>query len=281
MMRKHLSAIERFSLKGKIAVITGGGGMLGRMHAEAIAEAGGIPVLLDIRGLAAEEAAAEIKHHYRIPALGLEVDITRKDSVVEAAAVIEKKVGVPDILINNAANDPKVSSAPQKTHWTRFEQFPIHLWEQDIAVGLTGAFLCAQVFGTRMAERKRGVILNISSDLGLVAPDQRLYRKKGAPPQAQPAKPVSYSIVKTGIIGLTRYLSTYWAEQGVRINALCPGGVEAGQDAEFLKQVSFRIPMGRLARKDEYKSAILFLVSDASSYMTGSTLVIDGGRTAW
>ena len=152
---------------------------------------------------------------------------------------------------------------------------------KDLAVGLRGAFLCSQVFGKKMAQQGKGVIVNISSDLGLVAPDQRIYKKEGVPENQQPVKPVTYSVIKTGLIGLTRYLATYWADCGVRVNTLCPGGIEAGQPEEFKERLHSKIPLGRMADKDEYKGAILFLVSDASSYMTGATLTMDGGRTCW
>ena len=270
-----------FNLSGKVAVITGGAGMLGQMHAEIIAEAGGIPVLADLRGADAKVVADGIANKYGIRALEVETNITSKKEVENLRDVILKKFGRIDILINNAANDPKVKEEDDGTAWTRFENFPQEVWNKDIAVGLTGAFLCAQVLGTEMAQKGSGVIINISSDLGIVAPDQRLYEKEGLPPGEQPVKPVTYSVIKTALIGLTRYLSTYWAKQGVRVNALCPGGIEAGQPEEFLDRVKFRIPMGRMARKDEYKGAILFLASEASSYMNGSVMVVDGGRTCW
>jgi NAD(P)-dependent dehydrogenase (short-subunit alcohol dehydrogenase family) len=153
------------------------------------------------------------------------------------------------------------------------------VWNADIAVGLTGAFLCSRIFGQEMAKRSSGVIVNISSDLGVIAPDQRLYRKEGLPDDQQPVKPVTYSVVKTGLIGLTRYLSTYWADKHVRVNAISPGGIFAGQPEEFTRKLHELIPMKRMAREDEYEGAILFLCSDASSYMTGQNLVVDGGRT--
>lgn len=271
---------QLFDLTGRVAVITGGAGMLGVRHAEVIAEAGGCPILADIDEAAAVREAGKIAADYGVDCLGIRADVTNKDDIINLRDVALQKFGRIDILINNAANDPKVK-ADNDTAWSRFESFPIEMWNQDIAVGLTGAFLCCQVIGTEMAGGGGGVILNISSDLGLVAPDQRIYSKPGLPAEKQPVKPVSYPVVKTALIGLTRYLATYWGEKNIRVNAICPGGVQTDQPDEFLNKVTFRIPMGRMAGKDEYKGAILFMVSDASSYMTGATLVIDGGRTCW
>ena len=276
-----MSIKDMYTLTGRVAVITGGAGMLGQMHAEAIAEAGGIPVLADIREARAKEAADAIRKKYQGAALGIHADITNKLAIEHLRDQVIREFGRIDILINNAANDPKVGDDAKPDNWSRFENFPLELWAQDLAVGLTGAFLCSQVIGSEMAKRQRGVILNISSDLGIVAPDQRLYEKPGLPPEQQPVKPVTYSVIKSGILGLTRYLATYWADHGVRVNALCPGGVEAGQASEFKERLHLRIPMGRMVRSDEYKGAVLFLVSDASSYMTGASLVVDGGRTCW
>ena len=269
-----------FDLSGRVAIITGGAGMLGVQHAEAIAEAGGCPVLADIDGISGIREAGKIAGKYGVDCLGIKTDITNKDEVQALCDKVIQKFGRVDILINNAANDPKVK-ADEDSSWTRFENFPISMWNQDIAVGLTGAFLCSQVIGGEMANRGEGVILNISSDLGIIAPDQRIYSNPGRPAEKQPVKPVSYSVVKTALIGLTRYLATYWADRNIRVNAICPGGVQTDQPGDFLEKATSRIPMGRMARKDEYKGAILFLVSDASSYMTGATLVIDGGRGVW
>ncbi len=181
--------------------------------------------------------------------------------------------------MNNAANNPKVEAAAAE-NFSRLENFPLGNWDADIAVGLTGAFLCAKHYGAAIA-RQGGSIVNISSDLGLIAPDQRIYRKLGLREDQQPVKPVTYSVVKAGLIGLTRYLATYWAEQGVRSNALCPGGVENGQDDAFIAELTLRIPLARMARPDEYRGALLFLLSDASSYVNGAVVSADGGRTAW
>ena len=265
-----------FDLSGRVAVITGGAGLLGVKHAEAVASAGGIPVLLDIRGDDAELRARELGGD----ALGLAADVTDESSLGAALARVLERFGRVDILINNAANDPKVEAAGA-ADWSRLENFPLEVWRDDIAVGLTGAFLCSKVFGAELATRGGGVILNIASDLALIGPDQRIYRRPGLSEAEQPTKPVSYSVVKAGVLGLTRYLATYWASSNVRVNALSPGGVRTSQDSEFVELLTSRIPLGRMAGVDEYKGAVIFLVSDASAYMTGANLVVDGGRTAW
>jgi NAD(P)-dependent dehydrogenase (short-subunit alcohol dehydrogenase family) len=267
---------EAFDLSGRVAIITGGAGLLGIAHARAIHDAGGIPVLLDI----AAPAPAQLRER-----AGFEVDcllcnITREDQLAAVLASVLARHGRVDILVNNAANNPKVENAGDFRN-SRLEYFPLDQWHADLAVGLTGAMLCSRVFGSEMARRGKGVIVNVASDLALIGPDQRLYAIEGRAADAQPVKPVSYSVVKTGLIGLTRYLATYWAESGVRANAICPGGVENGQDPGFLQRIAERIPLGRMARQDEYQGAMLFLCSDASSYMTGSVLTVDGGRSTW
>ena len=272
---------DQFDLTGRVAVITGGAGLLGVKHGEAVAELGGIPVLVDINAERVEAAAQALSSKYSQPALGICADITKLEAVEAIRSNILEKFGRIDILINNAANNPKMEAGNNNVQWSRLENFPLSVWEGDIAVGLTGAFLCSRVFGQHFAEQHRGVILNIASDLGVIAPDQRIYRHEGLTPDQQPVKPVTYSVVKTGLIGLTRYLATYWATEGVRVNAISPGGIYNGQDEGFVQQLTKLIPMGRMANKDEYKAAVAFLISDASSYMTGTNLVIDGGRTVW
>lgn len=269
-----------FDLSGRVAVITGGAGLLGAQHARAIAGAGGIPVLVDISGEAAGRTAAALSNDYGVEAWGCRVDITSRDEIAAFLSRLLERHGRLDILINNAANNPKVEAAGD-VNFSRLEHFPIAQWHADLAVGLTGAFLCSQVLGTEMARRGHGVILNVASDLAVIAPDQRLYRQDDLPEDQQPAKPVTYSVVKSGLLGLTRYLATYWADKGVRVNAISPGGVYNGQPDAFVTRVSSLIPLGRMADVDEYRGAILFLVSDASSYMTGANLVVDGGRTCW
>ena len=268
-----------FSLRDRVIVITGGAGLLGQQHAEVVACAGGSPVIIDLQKETAESLANSLQQRYSVNAVGYKVDITQECEIEENCLKILDRFGHIDGLVNNAANNPKVEGDGNK-NFSRLENFQLPVWDADIAVGLTGAFLCAKHYGFAIA-RQGGSIVNISSDLGLIAPDQRLYRKPGLPDNQQSVKPVTYSVVKSGLIGLTRYLATYWAEQGVRCNALCPGGVENNQDPTFLKKVCTRIPMGRLARADEYQGALLFLLSDASSYMNGAVISVDGGRTAW
>ena len=186
-----------------------------------------------------------------------------------------------DILVNNAALDPKVSSSGV-TSSTRFENFTLDNWSLELDVGRTGSFLCSQVFGSCMASRGLGgVILNIASDLSVIAPDQRLYSVQGLAHHEQPVKPVTYSVIKSALLGLTRYLATYWADQGIRSNALSPGGVFIDQPVEFVQRLTSLIPLGRMASVDEYRSAIQFLCSDASAYLNGQNIVMDGGRSVW
>ena len=203
-----------------------------------------------------------------------------EESIKEARKVIIERFGKIDGLINNAANNQKMEAEDEITG-TRLEEFSLDAWRKDIEVSLTGSMLCSKVFGSWMAKNGGGVIINISSDLGLIAPDQRIYSQKGVREDKQIVKPVSYSVVKHGVIGLTKYLATYWVDKNIRANALCPGGIFSGQPDELVSKLTSRIPMGRMAKKDEYQGAIQFLCSDASKYMNGAVLVIDGGRTCW
>ena len=269
---------QLFDLSDRVAIVTGGAGLLGYHHGAILAAAGAHVVLLD---LAADPAmrAKELTDAHGVKCLGLAVDITNETSLKETCTLIIQKFGRIDVLINNAANNPKMEDGTAT--WTRLENFPLEVWDADIRVGLTGAFLCSRVFGAEMAKRKSGVIVNVASDLAVMAPDQRLYRVDGLPDDQQPVKPVTYSVVKTALLGLTRYLATYWNNENIRVNAISPGGVLNGQPEVFLSRIKQLIPMGRMAGRDEYEGAILFLCSDASSYMTGANLVIDGGRTCW
>lgn len=274
-------AIQNFDLSGRVVVITGGAGLLGQKHAEAVLEGGGIPVLLDVSEQAVESAVSRLRSAYGEEADGCVADITDHAALEKTARILLDKYGRIDALINNAANNPKMESTSANMGAIQFENFPLAMWEKDIAVGLTGALLCSQVFAPQMVRQGKGVILNISSDLGIIAPDQRIYRKAGLRDEEQSVKPVTYSVVKHALIGLTKYLATYYAEKGIRANALCPAGVYNGQPEEFVQKLTSLVPMGRMAAADEYKSTVLYMLSDASSYMTGSTVIVDGGRTVW
>ncbi|HKU65881.1 MAG TPA: SDR family oxidoreductase [Rhizomicrobium sp.] len=266
-----------FNLSGRTALITGAGGLLGPQHAIALAENGASVCLADI-DLSKAEAAAETvrKTITGADAKALLLDVTNPGLVREAAAGL----GRVDILVNNAAIDAKVTAQPGLANGSRLEGFTLEQWNIEVAVGLTGAMQMSQVFGTAMAAARGGVILNIASDLSVIAPDQRLYRLDSTRPEdEQPVKPVTYSAIKHGLVGLTKYLASYWAGQGVRCNALSPGGVYNGQADSFTAKLTNLIPMGRMARADEYRAAVQFLCSDASSYMTGQNIVMDGGRS--
>lgn len=239
-----MNTIESFRIDGRTVVITGGAGFLGKKHAEAVLDGGGIPILLDISEAALTRAVHELQTEYKGSTVECyRADITDKGETENVCDDILRKYGRIDALINNAANNPKMSGETSDTEYTHFEDFPAAAWESDIAVGLTGAFFCAQVFGGAMAARGKGSIVHISSDLGVVAPDQRIYG--GA------IKPATYSVVKHGLIGLSKYLATYWANRGVRSNALCPGGIYNGQDDAFLAKLTDLIPLGRMANRDE------------------------------
>jgi NAD(P)-dependent dehydrogenase (short-subunit alcohol dehydrogenase family) len=278
-MRNRLEKI--FNLEGRVIVITGATGLLGRKHAEAVACYGGIPILLDLSQSLIDDLVGELNSKYKVGATGFVVDVTNESAIRNNVKLLIDKFGKIDGLVNNAANNPKVEESDDK-NFSRLENFPLNIWNDDIAIGLTGSFLCAKHYGFAISQNSNGgSIVNISSDLGLIAPDQRLYAKKGVDDNLQNVKPVTYSIVKTGLIGLTRYLATYWADKNVRCNAMCPGGVENGQSNDFLQEVSLRIPMSRLAQADEYQGTLLWMLSDASSYLNGAIVPIDGGRTAW
>ncbi|MDC0206583.1 SDR family oxidoreductase [Nitrospinae bacterium] len=272
---------EKFDLTGKTALITGGAGLLGVEHATALLESGATIVLTDINQTALSEAREKLLNSADLnQVMTYVMDVSQPEKIKAVAKEIQTKGLRIDILVNNAAIDPKLKQGGEMLESSRLENFPIDQWDLQIAVGLTGAFLCSQVFGTNMTlDRKGGVILNIASDLSVLAPDQRLYRKENLSESMQPVKPITYSVIKTGLIGLTRYLATYWSNYGVRSNALSPGGVSNGQSEEFIQRLNSLIPLGRMAAKNEYRSAIQFLCSDASAYLNGQNIIIDGGRS--
>ncbi len=276
-----MSVKEKFSLKESLAVVTGGAGLLGKQHVEALIEVGADVIIFDINENALEEAREYFLKKYNADVLSLKVDITNEDEIIKAKEKILKQFDkFPNILINNAAIDPKFekNSAVNKS---RLENFDVNQWNLEISVGLTGAMLCSKIFGAEMAKNNSGVILNIASDLGVIAPNQTLYKQEGLRDEEQNVKPVTYSVIKHGLIGLTKYIATYWADKGVRCNAFAPGGVFNDHSDAFVKKICDLIPMNRMADVDEYKASIVFLCSDASSYMNGATLNMDGGRSVW
>lgn len=267
-----------FDLTGKVALITGAGGLLGPKHAEAIIEFGGTAVITDHHENRAILRRDELNKKYgRGSALAFHMDVTDKNSIQKVVDSLPKI----DILINNAAKDPKVKKEAGLTPDSRFETMSQEYWQEGIDAALNGTFYCSQIVSNKMLKTGGGVILNISSDLGVIAPDQRLYRKDLVAEDKQNVKPITYSAAKWAIIGMTKYLSVYFAKRGIRVNCLSPTGVYNDHPEEFVKKLSNIIPMGRMADINEYKGAIVFLCSDASSYMTGENMVIDGGKTVW
>jgi NAD(P)-dependent dehydrogenase (short-subunit alcohol dehydrogenase family) len=269
--------LDRFSLRGRTAVVTGAAGMLGREHCFALGEAGADIVATDLDQGACEELARELASR-DIRSIGVAADITDKAGLERLRDAAITRFGRLDVLVNNAAIDDKFDPGSD-LEASRFENYSLERWRRSVDVNLTGTFLSCQVLGTEMARRRRGCIVNVASTYGIVAPDQSLY--VGPDGRQRFFKSAAYSATKAAVLALSRYLAAYWGSAGVRVNALSPGGVEAGQDAHFLENYSKRTPLGRMARRDEYRGALVFLASDASSYLTGSNLVVDGGWTAW
>jgi len=272
---------EKFDLNGRVAVITGGVGLLGTEFCRTLAEAGAAVAVVDLNAEKCVLVADDLtKAGYK--ALGVATDITNPDSVNAMVARVVEVFGRLDILVNSAALDPKFDPdavskgiAPGK-----FEEYPLEQWNAALNVNLTGTFLITQACVKQMiAQGKKGSIINICSTYGLNGPDQRIYRK---PDGSQPAfKPVYYTVTKAGVVGFTKYLAAYYMETEIRVNMLTPGGVFNNHDETFVKNYSAKTILGRMAHKDEMNGALLFLASDASSYMTGNNVVVDGGWTAW
>lgn len=271
---------QLFDLSDRVAVVAGAAGLLGREHADVLAEAGANVVLADVREKACLDLAEDIVCRRKVRAVAIEVDISDKAAVERMVGRVMAEFGRIDILINNAALTVKGGS---EQYFAPFEDYPLEAWERAIRVNLTGTFICSQAVGREMAKQKRGVIINVCSIYGVVAPDHRIYTNARSPydPSITLNTPASYSATKGAVLALTRYLATYWADKNIRVNALTPGGVFDQHDEEFVRHYCFRTPMGRMADRSEYRGAILFLASDASSYMTGANLIVDGGWTAW
>ena len=271
---------ELFSLQDRVVVITGAAGYLGEMHTRAVLDAGGIPAMIDTNEAGLAEVARSLRETYgteRIHAYAC--SITDPQAVSAIRDDLDTRYGRIDGLINNACFNPTMKGPGSGAG--RIESIDKARWDMEMDVGLYGAFCCSRIFGEYMAAHGGGSIVNISSDLGVIAPNQSLYTREGVPADEQPKKPVTYSVIKFGLIGMTKYFSTYWAKEGVRANAVAFGGVFNDQSKEFTDRVEALIPMGRMARRDEYMGTIVYMLSNASSYMTGAVLSVDGGRTAW
>jgi NAD(P)-dependent dehydrogenase (short-subunit alcohol dehydrogenase family) len=262
-------------LEGRVVVLTGGAGLLGRNHCKALSSVGARVVVADIDAPAAHVVVEALED---TEAMAVAVDVTSANSVRRMVEQVSARFGRIDALVNNAALDPKFDRANAEAHTDSFESYPLEVWRQSLDVNLTGPFLCTQAAAPLLLSSGRGVVVNIASIYGLVGPDQRLYEENG---KQLRFKPVAYSVTKSALFGFTRYLATYWAGTGLRVNTLTLGGVESDHDPEFVRRYSERTPLGRMARQDEYGAALVFLLSDASSYMTGANLVVDGGWTAW
>lgn len=267
--------MEIFSLKNKTAIITGALGLIGKQHCKALSEAGANVVVTDIDKAKCDEFAKTLQTE----SIGIEIDVTNKDSLINARDKILEKFSHINILVNNAAINDMFENPKAASEQSKFENYPLELWQKSVDANLTGVFLCSQVFGTEMAKQKSGSIINIASTYGITAPDQSLYIKKDGTQDF--FKPPAYSATKGGVIMFTRYLAAYWGKDNVRVNTLTPGGVENNQDEFFIEQYSKRTMLNRMAKPTDYKGALVFLASDASNYMTGANLVVDGGWTAW
>jgi NAD(P)-dependent dehydrogenase (short-subunit alcohol dehydrogenase family) len=264
-----------FSLKGKIVVVTGALGLIGQQHCRALNEAGACVVATDLD----EEGCIEFAQKNLTESMGHYLDVTKKISIRQLLENVLSKYRRIDVLVNNAAindmfEDPKVALEQSK-----FENYPLELWQKSIEVNLTGVFLCSQVIGKHMADQGEGNIINIGSTYGVSAPNQDLY--KDSQGMQTFYKPPAYPVTKAGVIMLTKYLAAYWGQSGIRVNTLTPGGVRNGQNEFFIGNYSKRTPLGRMAESVDYRGALVFLASDASLYMTGANLVVDGGWTCW
>jgi len=265
-----------FDLEGRVIVLTGGAGLLGGRYTAALSRAGARVVVADLDGEAAARLAASVPGGR---AIAVPTDVTDDLSVRRLREVVLDSFGRVDGLVNNAALDPKFEKGDEEAHRDDFENHPLDLWRRALDVNVTGAFLCARTFAPALTESGGGSIVNIASIYGMVGPDQRIYHDGASGPPR--TKPAFYSVSKSALFGFTRYLAAYYAGRPLRVNTLTLGGVENDHESGFVQRYSARTPMGRMAHRDEYCGALVFLLSDASSYMTGANLVVDGGWTAW
>ncbi|MFA7419358.1 MAG: SDR family oxidoreductase [Melioribacteraceae bacterium] len=267
--------MEIFSLKNKTAIVTGALGLIGKEHCKALSEAGANVIVADIDKVNSQNFAESLQTE----SVGVSLDVTNPDSIKSLRDTVLTLFGHIDILVNNAAINDMFEDPKAATEQSKFENYPLALWQKSIDVNLTGVFLCSQILGYEMAKQKAGSIINIASTYGISAPDQSLYIKEDGTQSFY--KPPAYSATKGAVIMFTRYLASYWGKEGVRVNTLTPGGVENSQDDFFIQKYSSKTPLGRMAQPSDYKGALIFLASDASSYMTGANLIVDGGWTSW
>jgi NAD(P)-dependent dehydrogenase (short-subunit alcohol dehydrogenase family) len=267
--------LEIFSLLNKTAIVTGAAGLIGKEHCRALADAGANVIAADLDKSACDALASELPNM----SYGFELDVTNRENIVYLKDYCLEQFGHIDILVNNAAINDMFENPNSAFELSKFENYPLEMWNKSIDVNVTGMFLCSQVLGSVMAERGKGSIINVSSTYGMVAPDQGLYLKPDGT-RSFYKSPV-YSTAKGAVIMFTKYLASYWGSKGVRVNTLSPGGVENSQEDFFIKNYSEKTMLGRMALAGDYKGAVVFLASDASSYMTGANLVVDGGWTAW
>lgn len=266
-----------FELKGKTALVTGGAGFLGRHFSNGLAEFGANVAVVDLDLDRCCEEAKQLEEDHGIRAEGYRCDVSDPESVKKLTKEVSGKFGAIDILLNNAAS----KSRDLDEFFAPFEKYSLAQWREIMSVNIDGMFLVAQAVGERMAESGRGgSIIQTSSIYGIMASDKRIYEGSFYLGR-QISNPAVYSASKAAVVGLTRYLAAYWADKGIRVNALVPGGVESGQNEIFKQKYSARIPMNRMARPQEMVGAVLWLASDASSYVTGQSIAVDGGLSAW
>jgi NAD(P)-dependent dehydrogenase (short-subunit alcohol dehydrogenase family) len=266
--------MELFSLDQKTAIVTGALGLIGKKHCEALALAGANVVVADIDGAQAQSFAQQLGEQH----FGIGIDVTQKSSLINASDEILNKYGSIDILVNNAAINDMFENPALGKYLSAFENYPLEAFQKSLDVNVTGVFLCSQVFGSVMAEQGGGSIINIASTYGMVGPDQTIYRNECG--EQTFYKSPAYPVTKGAIINFTRFLAAYWGDKGVRVNTLSPGGVENGQNEFFIHNYSAKTLLGRMAQAGDYQGALIFLAGEASAYMTGANLVVDGGWTA-
>ena len=267
---------ELFSLANKVVVVTGGAGLLGQVFCQALVDVGAHVAIVDLDLASAETAAKKINKSDAQKVVAFESDITSPESVTQMVANVVKQLGRIDVLVNNAASKGSSLDA----FFESFEDYSLKTWREVMSVNIDGLFLVAQAVGKQMKKQGGGSIIQTSSIYGVVAPDQRIYEGSEYNGRAINT-PAVYSASKAAVNGLTSYLSTYWASSKIRVNSLTPGGIASGQNSEFNKKYSNRVPLGRMGEASELVGALIYLASDASSYVTGQNLIVDGGLSAW